>query len=119
MFGVSGGGNLSTDSPVRRQKRFQSVLRKFQRFTRSLWTGTLNLGGVMRKSRCCDRGNFPRTVGCPGRNSRRPGLDWCRRSKVERRNLLFPFGYTTVQDCWMLPRNPGSHRPGMLCCNPS
>jgi len=60
MSGVSGGGNLSTDSPVRRQKRFQSALRKFQRFTGLLWAGTLNLGGVMREGRCCDRGNFPR-----------------------------------------------------------
>ena len=58
---VSGGGNLSTDSPVRRQKRFQSALRKFQPFTGSLWTGTLSFGGVMRDGRCCDRGNFPRT----------------------------------------------------------
>jgi len=36
-FDVSGGCNLSTDSRVRRQKRFLSALRKFQRFTRSLW----------------------------------------------------------------------------------
>jgi len=61
IFSVSGGGNLSTDSSVRRQKRFQSALRKFQSFTGSLWTGTLSLGGVIRVGRCCDRGNFPRT----------------------------------------------------------
>jgi len=69
MSGVSGGGNLSTDSPVRRQKRFQSALRKFQRFTWSLWAGTLNLGGVMREGRCCDRRNFPRTRLCGSRLS--------------------------------------------------
>jgi len=46
---------------VRRQKRFQSALQKFQRFTGSLRAGTLNLGSVMREGRCCDRGNFPRT----------------------------------------------------------
>ena len=43
---MSGGGNLSTDSSVRRRKRFQSALRKFQRFTGSLWAGKLSLGGV-------------------------------------------------------------------------
>jgi len=32
MFDVLGGGNLLTDSPVKRQKRFQSALRKFKRF---------------------------------------------------------------------------------------
>jgi len=32
MFSVPGGGNLSADSPVRRQKHCQSALRKFQRF---------------------------------------------------------------------------------------
>jgi len=61
ISGVSRGGDLSTDSPVRRQKRFQLALQKFQRFTGSLWAGTLNLGGVVREDRCCDRGNFPRT----------------------------------------------------------
>ena len=61
MFDVSGGCNLSTDSPVRSQKRFQSTLQKFQRFTGSLWAGTLSFGGVMREDRCCDRGHFPRT----------------------------------------------------------
>jgi len=33
MFPVSGGGNLSTDSAVKRQKLFQSAFLKFQRFT--------------------------------------------------------------------------------------
>jgi len=33
MFVVSGGGNVSMDLSVRKQKRFQSALRKFQRFT--------------------------------------------------------------------------------------
>jgi len=78
IFDVSGGGNLSTDSLVRRQKRFQSALRKFQRFTRSLWVGTLNFVGVMEKADVVTSGNFlghvcP-AVGCPGGNSRRPGL---------------------------------------------
>jgi len=59
------------------------------------------------------------TVGCPGRGSRRPGLGWCWHSNGERRNWLFPLGCTIVQGCWMLPRSPGSHCPGMLCCNPS
>ena len=58
-------------------------------------------------------------VGCPGRNSRRSGLGWCRRSNGERRNWLFPLGCTTVQDCSMLPMSPSSYRPGILCCNPS
>jgi len=29
---------------------------------------------------------------------------------VERRNWLFPLDHTTLQSCWMLPMNPGSHR---------
>jgi len=44
-------------------------------------------------------------VGCPGQNSWRPGLGWCRRSMGEKRSWLFPLGYTTVQGCWMLPRS--------------
>ena len=58
-------------------------------------------------------------VGCPGRNSRRPGLVWCRRSIGERRSWLFPLGYATVQACWMLTRSPGSHRQEMFYYNPS
>ena len=58
-------------------------------------------------------------VGCPGRRSRWPGLGWCQRSNSERRNWLFSLCCATVQDCWMLPRSPGSHRPGIFCCNPS
>jgi len=37
-------------------------------------------------------------VGCPGRNSRRPGLGWCRRSNSERRNWLFPLGCPRLLD---------------------
>ena len=44
---------------------------------------------------------------------------WCRRSNGERRNWLFPLGCTTVQCCLMPSRSPGSHRPWMLCYNPS
>ena len=65
----SWGGNLSKDSPERRQKRFQSALQKFQRFAGSLWAGTLSLGGVMREGRCRDRGNFPTTRLCGSRLS--------------------------------------------------
>jgi len=36
MLVLSGGGNLSTDFLLRKQKRFQSTLRKFQHFTGSL-----------------------------------------------------------------------------------
>ena len=69
MFAVSRDGNFATDSPVRRQKRFQSALRKFQRFTGSLWARALCLGGVMREGRCCDRGKFLRTRLCGSRLS--------------------------------------------------
>jgi len=61
IFDVSRGGNLSADSSVRRQKRFQSALRKLQRFTGPLWAGTLSFGGIVREGRCCNRGNFPWT----------------------------------------------------------
>jgi len=94
------GGNLSTDSPVRRQKRFQSALRKFQNFTGSLGAGTFSLGGVMREGRCCYRWHFGHVcpaVGCPARDSRRPGLGWCPRSISERRNWLFPLDHAAVQ----------------------
>jgi len=57
-------------------------------------------------------------VGRPGRNSRRPCQGLCRRSIGERRNWLFPLGYTTVRRCWMLLRRPGSHCQ-MFCCKPS
>ena len=123
ILNVSGGGNLSTDSPLRRQKRFQSALRKLQSFTGSLWAGTLSLGGDIREGRCCDRGNLPRTRVSGSRlfrrNLRKPSPGWCRRSIGERRNLVFPLGHTTVQVCWMLPRTPGFHRQEMFCCNPS
>jgi len=62
-------------------------------------------------------GHVSPAVGCPGRNSRRPGLGWCRRSIGERRWLI-PLGYTTDQGCWMLPRRPGSRRQEMFCCIP-
>ena len=123
MFNVSGGGNLSTDSSVSRQKHFQSALRKLQRFTGSLWAGTLSFGGFMREGRCCDFGNFPRTrlsgswLSWPKLVKARSGLvpTFHRWDK----NLAVSLGYTTVQGCWMLPRSPGSHRQGMFCCNPS
>jgi len=118
ISGVSGGSNLSTDSPVRRQKRFQSALRKFQSFTGSLWAGTFNLGGVMREVRCCDRRNFPRTRLSVSRRS------WPRLAKARsglvptfqrrEKKLAVSFGCTTAQVYWILPRSPGSHRPGML-----
>ena len=57
-------------------------------------------------------------VGCPSRCSRRPGLGWLRRSNGEKRNWLFPLGCTTVQGSWMLPRSPGSHRPGNKLLSP-
>jgi len=119
MFVVPGGGNLSTDSYVRRQKRFQAALRKIQRFTESLWAWTLSLGGVMKEGRCCDHGNFPRKC-LSGSRLSWPKLAKARSGLVptfhERRNWLFPLGYTTVQGCWMLPRNPGSLRQGVFCC---
>ena len=104
MFDVSGGGNLSTDSSVKRQKRFQLSLRKFQRFTGSLWAGALSFCGVTREGRCCDRGNFARTRLSGSR------LSWpklakarcCRRS-IGERSWRFPLGYTKVQGCYMLP----------------
>jgi len=90
-FDVSGGGNLSTDSSVRRQKRFQSALGKLQRTTGSLWAGTLSFGGVIREGRCCDRGNFPRTCLFGSRLSwpklAKASLGWCRRSIGERRKM--------------------------------
>ena len=36
----------------------------------------------------------------------------------EWRNWLLPFGHTTVQGFWMLPKSLGSHHQ-MFCCNPS
>ena len=90
LMELTAGGNLSTDSPVRRQKRFQSALWKFQHFTGWLWKGTLCLGGFMREDRCCDRGNFPRARLFGSRLSRptvrKANQGLCRRSTGERRN---------------------------------
>ena len=59
----------------------------------------------------CEAMEFAVTaVGCPGRNSRRLGLGWCRCSIGETRSWLFPLSYTTVQGCLMLPKSPSSHR---------
>jgi len=120
---VSLGDNLSTDSPVRRQKRFQSALRVFQRFVGSLWAGTLCYGGVMRERRCCDHWNLPRARLSDG------WLSWPKFAKVssglvphsicERRNWLLSLGHTAVQSCWILPRSPDSHCQRMCCYNPS
>ena len=103
---------------MRRQRRFQSALRKFQRFHRIAADRNLEL-------RWCYKGR-PGTflehvcpaVGCPGRNSRRPGLGWWRRSIGERRSWLFPLYYTTDQGWWMLP-GVQAHRQEMFCCNPT
>jgi len=46
-------------------------------------------------------------VSGPGRNSWGPGPGWRRRSIGERKNWLFPYGLTTVQGCWMLPKSTG------------
>ena len=124
MIVVFGGGNLSTDSPVRRQKRFQSTLRKFQRFTGSLWAGTFSLGdAIWERVDLVTEVTFLEyvceAVHCPGRNSRRPWPRWCWRSIGGRRNWLLLLGHTAVQGCWMLPSNPGSHSQGMFCCSPS
>ena len=56
-------------------------------------------------------------VGCPDRNSRRPGLGWCRRS-IGERSWAFRLSYTIVQGCWILPRSPGSHCEN-FCCKPN
>ena len=61
MFVVLRGGNLSTNSPVRMQKRFQLALQKLQHFSGSLWAKTSSLSGVMREGQCCDHGSFPGT----------------------------------------------------------
>ena len=91
MFDVSRGGNLSTDSSVRRQKRFQSALRKFQRFTKLLWAVTLSFVCVMREGRCCDLGNFPRTHLSGSR------LSWSKLAKARS-------GLVTTKDVNRVPR---------------
>ena len=116
-------GYLSTDSPVRRQKCFLSALRKFQRFTGSLWAGTLSLGGVMREGRFCDHGNFPGTrlsgsrLSWPKLAKARSGLvpTFQRREK----KLAVSFGSYNSPRLLVLPRSPGSHFQEMFCCNPS
>ena len=109
---------------MRRQKRFQSALRKFHRYTGSLWTGQEPWASVALwgKADVVTSGTFLKyvcpSVGCSGRNLRRPGLGWCWRS-IGERSWVFSLGYATVQDCLMLPRSPGSHGQEMFCCNPS
>ena len=121
IFKISVGGNLSTDSPVRRQKLFQSALRKFQRFTGSLWAGTLSHGAIMREARCCDRGNFPitRLSDIVLANTRegqvRVGVDV---PSVRGETGCFLYGHTAARGFWMLPRSPGSHRQKIFFCRP-
>ena len=123
MFDVSGGGNLSTDSSVRRQSASnqpcESSNASSGRCRQEPWASVALWGKAdVVTSRTFLEHVCP-AVGCPGRNSRRPGLGWCRRYIGERKSWLFPLDYTTVQGCWMLPRSPGSHRQEMFCCNPS
>jgi len=95
---------------------------KFQRFTGSLWAGTLNLGGVMREGRCCDRGNFPRTRLSGSR------LSWPKLAKA--RSGLVPMFQRrekklAVSELYNSPRlldvaqEFRLSQSGMLCCNPS
>ena len=123
IFDVPGGGNLSTDSPVRRQstsnRSCESSNASPDRCGQEPWillalwgrTDVVTAGTILEH--VCP------AVGCPGRTSRRPGLYWCRHSNGEKRNWLFPLACTTVQGCWIIPTSPGSHHQRMLCCNPS
>ena len=123
MFDVSGGGNLSTDSSVRRQKCFQSALRKFQRFTGSLWAGTLSFGGVMREGRCCDLGNLPRT------RLSGSGLSWPKLVKTRsglvptfhrwEKKLAVSFGLYNSLRLLDVAQESRLSRQDMFCCNPS
>ena len=119
MFGMSRGGNFSVGSPLRMQKRFQSALQKFQRFTeQELWAWWRYEG------RCVTAWTFLehvcQAVDCPGRHSRRPDASWCRRFTGERRNWNWlPFGSYSSPRLLVLARSPDSHRQGMFCCSPS
>ena len=53
-------------------------------------------------------------VGCPGRNSRRPGLGWCPRSIGERRGL-FPLSYT-IEQSRVVGCCPGVQAPTVRRC---
>jgi len=98
---VSLGGNLSTDSPVRRQKASIQLVKVPT--LHQIAVGR-NLCGVVTEGRCCDSRNFPRTR----LSERRPGPGWCRLFLGERRNWKLPLGRTAAQGCWMLPRCPDS-----------
>ena len=123
MFDVSRGGNLSMDSYVRRQKHFQLALQKFQRFTGSLWTGILSLGGVMREGRCCDRGNFPRTRLSSSR------LSWPKFAKAWsglvptshwwEEKLAASFGQYSSPRLLDVDQESRFSPSGDFCCNPS
>jgi len=61
MFDVFGGGNLSTDFPVRRQKPFAISFAKVPTLHGIAVGRSLSLVGVMMEGRCRGRGNYPRT----------------------------------------------------------
>ena len=120
---MSAKGNLSTDSHVWRQKRFQSALQKSQCFTGLLWAGTLSLGGVIREDRCFDRGNFPRTH-LSGSRLFWPKLAKARSGLVPtfhrwEKKLAVSFGSCNSPRLFDFAQKPGSQRQEMLCRNPS
>jgi len=103
---------------VRRQRRFQSTLRNFQRFTGSMWAGIVRHGGVMRVGRWCDNRDFPKKV-----QACRPTLAKARSVLVPafpwwEEKLAAPFGLCTSASRWLLPKRSGSHRQEMSCCRP-
>jgi len=123
MFVASGGGNLSTDSPVRRQKRFQSALRKFQRFTDGCTQESWASLALWKRDVVLTTGTFLEhvcpAVGCPSRHPRWPDPGCGRRSISERRSWLLPLSCAAAQGCWLLPRKPGYHRQEMQHYNPN
>ena len=106
-------GKSASNQPCENSNASQDRCRQEPGASVALWgkTDVVSTGTILE--------HFCPAVSCPGRNSRRPGLRWCRRSIGDRRICQFPLGYTKVQNCWMLLRSPGSHRQEMFCCNPS
>jgi len=114
MFVVFGGGNLSTDSPVRRLNCLSSLVKvptvhqvSVDRNLEPQWyyeRGSVLWPGIFPITRC-----QPDT--CHGRHWWRPDPGWCQVPS----KLATPLGCATTQSWLLLPKTPGSHHQEMLC----
>ena len=93
IFRVTRGGNLSTDTPWEGKSAPNQPCESSNASPDRCGQEPRVLVALWGRADVVTPGNFQEHVcpgiGCLGRNSRRPGLGWCRRSIGERRNCFF------------------------------